>query len=279
VKKYTPGLALGLQQVNGFVSAEYFKLTNKDRPSFACPICKYEGPFADYKNKDYPIQYTRCPRCDLYERHRLQFLVMDELNGQYDFSKLSILHFAPEPIFQKHFRDRFATYHTADIEASGVDFEIDIRDMPFEDGAYDIVLASHVLEHVSNDHLAFAEIKRILKPSGFALLPVPVVSPYTIEYGEPNWQEFGHVRAVGVDYFERYKDVFSKVKVYQSSDFEERNQLYTYEDRSTQPTPVSPLRVPMEGSKHSDFVPVCFRMLLPFASCFHWMGSYARELL
>lgn len=260
VKNNLPGVALALGETRGFFSAKYFKLANKDRPKFLCPICKYSGPFADYKDKNYPIKYTRCPRCDLYERHRLQFLVMSELGKSYNFSKMSILHFAPEPIFQKQLRHRFATYHTADIEAQGVDFEIDIRDMPFEDGAYDIVLASHVLEYVSNDHLAFAEIKRILTPSGFALLPVPVVSPYTIEYPEPNWREFGgHVRAVGTDYFDRYKEVFSKVDVWSSRDFDEINQLYTYEDRSIQPTPDSPLRVAMLGEKHADYVPICFK--------------------
>lgn len=259
IKNNLPGVALALSDTRGVFVAEYFRLANQSRPKYFCPICKYNGPFADYKNKNYPIKYTRCPRCDLYERHRLQFLVMEALGKIHDFSKMSILHFAPEPVFQKQFRHRFATYHTADIEAQGVDFEIDIRDMPFKDGAYDIVLASHVLEHVSNDRLAFAEIKRILAPSGFALLPVPVVSPYTIEYPEPNWREFGHVRAIGIDYFDRYKEVFSKVDIWKSSDFDEINQLYTYEDRSIQPTADSPLRVPMSGEKHLDFVPVCFK--------------------
>jgi hypothetical protein len=85
------------------------------------------------------------------------------------------------------------------------------------------------------------------------------VSPYTIEYPEPNPFEFGHVRAIGADYFKRYEEVFSKVEVFTSSDFAETNQLYTYEDRSIFPTSESTLRVPMAGERHPDYVPVCYK--------------------
>jgi len=116
-----------------------------------------------------------------------------------------------------------------------------------------------VLEHVDKDHKALQEIHRVLSPKGIAILPVPVVSPKTIEYPESNPYEFGHVRAVGVDYFKRYETVFAKVEVFSSSDFDARNQLYTYEDRSIFPTEKSPLRLPMPGEKHADYVPVCFK--------------------
>lgn len=246
-------------RIRRIAEASHFKLTRRNEPSFRCPICGYQGPFADFEHTSHPpIRYTSCPRCHTYERHRLQYLVIQELGEQYDFSRMSILHLAPKPALQREFRRRFDVYHAADVAARAVDFRMDVREMPLGDGSYDIVFASHVLEHVSNDHLALQEIKRVLKPDGFALLPVPVVSPTTIEYPEPNVHEFGHVRAVGADYFERYRSVFSRVEIKSSEDFDEVHQLYTYEDRTIYPTGNSPLRAPMPGDRHPDYVPICF---------------------
>jgi SAM-dependent methyltransferase len=41
------------------------------------------------------------------------------------------------------------------------------------DGAYDFVLASHILEHVANPLCALEEFHRVLKPNGYALVLVP----------------------------------------------------------------------------------------------------------
>jgi len=254
-----PALVPLAKDVRGMFRAGFAKWTGTGRPSFNCAICAYTGPFLDHESKVYPILYTQCPRCGLYERHRLQFLVLKELAKKHDFSKLSILHFAPEMHFERLFNKWFARHQTADIAAAGVDFRVDIRELPFADGSYDVVFASHVLEHVDKDLQALREIRRVLSPNGIAILPVPVVSPMTIEYPEPNPYEFGHVRAVGVDYFKRYETLFAKVEVYSSMDFDARNQLYTYEDRSIFPTEKSPLRVAMTGEKHADYVPVCFK--------------------
>lgn len=254
-----PSLVPIAKDVRGMLRARYVKLGSSGRPKFNCPVCNYSGPFLDHESKVYPILHTQCPRCGLYERHRLQFLVMKELAKRHDFSRMSILHFAPELHFQRFFTGLFAKHHTADIAAQGVDFQVDIRKLPFADGSYDVVFASHVLEHVDRDQVAFNEIRRVLSPNGIAILPVPVVSPHTIEYPEPNPNEFGHVRAIGVDYFKRYEAVFRKVEVWSSTDFDASNQLYTYEDRSIFPTEKSPLRVPMPGEKHPDYVPVCYK--------------------
>lgn len=257
--KSIPGVASSVRMARGNLKAIYSKVVVKNKSKYLCPICGYRGPFADYKDESYPILDTACPKCDLYERHRLQFLVMQELSKNHDFKSLSVLHFAPEPRFKKAYERLFSSYTTADIEDSEVDFQVDIRGMQFEDASFDIVYASHVLEHVDDDDAALKEIYRILKPGGFAVLPVPVVSPKTVEYPEPNAHEFGHVRAPGVDYFDRYKDVFEKVEVWDSTQFPAEFQLYTYENRSKYPTETSPHRLPMEGDHFKDYVPVCYK--------------------
>ena len=54
-------------------------------------------------------------------------------------------------------------------------FEVaDLRDLPFEDGSFDVVLAQHSLEHISSEseHLALSEFRRVLKPGGLLYLQV-----------------------------------------------------------------------------------------------------------
>jgi SAM-dependent methyltransferase len=49
----------------------------------------------------------------------------------------------------------------------------DVCGMPFASNAFDLVLATDVIEHVDDDAQAVAEIARILKPGGVALITVP----------------------------------------------------------------------------------------------------------
>jgi SAM-dependent methyltransferase len=171
---------------------------------------------------------------------------------------MRMLHVAPEPFFKQIFCQQFTTYETADLFAAGVDHKVDICDMPFESGTYDFIFASHVLEHIQDDRRAIKEIRRVLRPNGIAILPVPIVSDKTVEYFKSNPFEEGHVRAPGTDYFERYKEHFGRVEVYGSHSFPAAYQVFVYEDRSKWPSPECPLRPSMQGTKHGDFVPVCY---------------------
>jgi SAM-dependent methyltransferase len=216
ITKNLPAVVNLFRSMRGNIRAKTYKLYYKSKPTFACSICGYEGPFGDYEKNNVIIKHTQCPKCELYERHRLQFLVFGVLAEKYNFSKMCMLHFAPEPFFKTYFQKRLLQYDTADIEQVDVDHKADICQLPFDSCSYDIVFASHVLEHVGNDHAALTEIRRILKQNGLAVLPVPVVSSITIEYKEANPWEFGHVRAVGPDYFDKYRKYFSKVDVWHS---------------------------------------------------------------
>jgi SAM-dependent methyltransferase len=234
-----------------------FKILHRRDEWFQCPICNYNGPFATISSFAGSRKYAICPQCDGLERHRLQYMVMMEalsgLSGQ-----VKMLHFAPEKFFRQMFSGRFARYETADLFMEGVDHNVDIRDLPFEDATYDLVFASHVLEHIREDRTAIKEIRRVLRTNGVAVLPVPIVCEKTVEYPEANPYEAGHVRAPGVDYFERYREFFGRVEVWSSDSVPQRYQPFIYEDRGRWPTPECPLRPPMQGPKHSDFVPVCY---------------------
>jgi SAM-dependent methyltransferase len=231
-----------------------YRTLHPTKPHFRCPLCNYRGPFYDVGTE----RHEHCPRCGANERIRLQFLVVQRLREQHELQSMKAMHFAPEIMLERHFRNVFRDYDTADLLNPAVDYQADLLELPFGDRSYDFVFASHVLEHIGDDRRAISEIRRILRPGGIALLPVPIVAARTIEYGKPNPSECGHVRAPGPDYFERYANCFSRVEVLTSDDFDEVYQLYNYEDRSVWPTKEMPLRQPMQGDRHLDYVPVCF---------------------
>ncbi len=58
--------------------------------------------------------------------------------------------------------------------------------IPFPDGRFDVVICSHVLEHVPDDRFLLSEIRRLLRPGGGALLNVPINDSH---YADPH-----HVR-------------------------------------------------------------------------------------
>ena len=238
--------------------APLFKLLNRNKQSFACPICKYEGPFADFHSFAGLRKHAMCPRCLALERHRLQYLVVRNVLGGVRTEETKLLHFAPEECFRLIFSREFPRYETADLFMQHVDHKVDITNLPFEDKTYDVIFASHVLEHIADDRKAIREIRRVLRPNGLAILPVPIVSACTIEYPEANPHEAGHVRAPGVDYFEKYRECFERVEAHSSELYPKDFQLFIYEDRSLWPTKECPRRRPMPGDKHPDFVPVCY---------------------
>ena len=251
-------LKYNLRKLQNRISFPIFSLRNKNKEKFTCPVCGYSGPFKDVNPPTGLRKHAKCPKCNALERHRIQYLVVNNVLNGTNSSALKMLHFAPEPFFREFFSKRFGQYETADLNMHGVDHNVDLQELPFEDQTYDFVFASHVLEHIPNDEKAISEIRRILKPNGIAILPVPLVAEKTIEYSEPNPNETYHVRAPGFDYFDRYDRYFSKVDKISSDALPSRYQLFVYENRSQWPTKECPLRPSMQGEKHIDIVPVCY---------------------
>lgn len=246
------------QRLNETLDAIGFRSTHPFRKVFQCPICAYRGPFKALTVETGLRRHAACARCGSLERHRLQYLVAGKVFGNIQARTKRMLHFAPERFFKPIFSSMFGSYETADLAMPGVDHVADLVALPFPDASYDVVYASHVLEHVKDDRLALSEIRRVLAPGGVAILPIPIIVAHTIEYPEPNPHEAMHVRAPGMDYFDRLAPFFKKVDLYSSSDFPEVHQLFVHEDRTAFPNEFAPLRVAMPGKKHADMVPVCW---------------------
>jgi SAM-dependent methyltransferase len=237
-----------------------FRLTTflAKNQTFECPVCSYCGPFMSMRPSTGLRKHAKCPNCRALERHRLEYLVIRDALKDRNLAQMKMLHFAPEDCFRPLFEAQFGQYNSADLNIRGVDFNVDIRELPFEDASYDFVLASVVLDYVPDDKKAIKEIRRILRPNGIAILPVALACEKTIEYAEPNPYEAYHIRASGMDYFDRFEPYFSKVERIASHAFPEKHQLFVYEDRSMWPTETSPLRPKMLGEKHVNIIPVCY---------------------
>jgi predicted SAM-dependent methyltransferase len=224
-------------------------------PRFHCPICAYSGRFLPWIHKVGSRPFARCPGCGSFERHRLQSHVIANLLKNHDGS-LDVLHFAPEPIIRPLLQKFGGRYVTADLFRTDVDLKLDIQSIELESNSFDLVYASHVMEHVPRDKDAAREIYRVLKPGGKAILPVPIVCDKTVEYPEPNPNEHMHVRAVGPDWFERISTVFDGFELISSADVPTEYQTYVYERRTGYPSKRAKYRPSMQGTRHLDYVPI-----------------------
>jgi SAM-dependent methyltransferase len=190
-----------------------------------CPVCKHpvkhflplSSEFRDQAIKyGYPyfgkgetinLREYSCPHCGASDRERLYTLFLDKVVQRSDFENgRKILHFAPEPALSARIQrmGRF-DYRTADIAMEDVNDQIDITHMSiYGDAAFDAFICSHVLEHVQNDNAALCELYRILKPGGWGILMVPLMTHFDTSIEGPTatteadrWRLFGqgdHVR-------------------------------------------------------------------------------------
>jgi SAM-dependent methyltransferase len=186
-----------------------------------CPVCEgHFRKFLPYGNQG--IDNRLCPKCLSLERHRLIWLFLKQKTNFFD-AELKVLHIAPEQPFLKKFKAlKKLDYTTADLLSPIADVKMDIRQMPFADNTYDVLMCNHVLEHIDDELKATKEIHRVLKPGGWAILQVPLDSSLEVTYEDlsitnPKQREklfgqYDHVRLYGLDYAERLEK--SGLKVY-----------------------------------------------------------------
>lgn len=115
-----------------------------------------------------------CPRCMSNARERLAYLYLKDRTQVFE-RPVRLLHVAPEPQLAAVLkRSPNIKYVSADLFGPGVMSRFDVQQTPFRDQTFDVVICNHVMEHVSEDSVAMAEVHRILKPGGWAMLQVPI---------------------------------------------------------------------------------------------------------
>jgi len=186
-----------------------------------CPVCKSEfKKFLPYGRQSRPN--ALCPNCLALERHRLIWLYLQRKTDFFT-AKRKMLHIAPELSFMDSFEALpNLEYITGDIESPLAKVKMDIHEIPFEENTFDVIFCNHVLEHVADDITAMQEMRRVLKPGGWAILQVPFFYPLkeityqndTIVDPKEREKHFGqddHVRMYGKDYGKRLASAGFKV--------------------------------------------------------------------
>ena len=113
----------------------------------------------------------------LADREKLIYLCITRRTNILNSSKnIRLLHIAPEKNLQKILKSfSHIEYISGDINLSkNCDIRLDITDMNFEDNLFDVIICSHVLEHIVDGRKAMHELLRVLRPEGFAILQVPI---------------------------------------------------------------------------------------------------------
>lgn len=173
-----------------------------ERQSYDCPLCAYSGPMDPFFGANAMRFDAQCPQCESRERHRFLKLWMDEDSKAADLGDM--LHFAPEPELIDVLRTRCKSYRTADITPGRADLVLNIEAIELPDESIDTVMANHVLEHV-NDQRALAEIRRVLRPGGLAILTMPITASWEKSYENPTiTDKAGRFRHFGQDDHLRY---------------------------------------------------------------------------
>jgi SAM-dependent methyltransferase len=173
-----------------------------------CPVCRQpSGHFHAFGRAG--RRNAVCPVCGSLERHRFLWLYLERTLGL-PGRRLSVLHVAPEPCI----RARLAAapglrYTGVDLYRPDAPRRMDVTRLALADRSVDLVICSHVLEHVEDDGAALAEFARVLRPGGRAVIVVP------LDPGRPTFEDgtartaaarlatFGHpyhVRICGADY-------------------------------------------------------------------------------
>jgi SAM-dependent methyltransferase len=164
-----------------------------------CNICGETqfgpGPCGRLSEKALP---PRCLVCGSLERHRVARAAIERFRIPERFAALRLLRFSVDPIVEDGW------FKSAEISIYGGSNSLDVQAIDRADESYDVVVCSHVIEHVADDRRAISELVRILSRRGFLVLAYPRTehSQSTQDWGYPDPARNMHYRAYGAD-FER----------------------------------------------------------------------------
>jgi predicted SAM-dependent methyltransferase len=172
-------------------SASQYETLNIDK--FLCPVCG-----ATDKARLYALYFKK--RYQLF--HHLS-----------SSSIINLVHFAPEGGLGEWLKNlKFINYRSADLYRNDVDDCVDLTDMcTYQDESKDVLICSHILEHISDDDKAIAELYRVLKRGGWGIIMVPIMIGLLHTYEDSSiTTEEGRLRHFGLE---------DHLRVYSKKDF------------------------------------------------------------
>jgi SAM-dependent methyltransferase len=163
----------------------------------ACNICDGRifgpGPSGRLSIDGHP---PRCVGCGSLERHRVARRIIDAIRLPDLFARYRLIRFSPDPIIVDEW------FASAELSVYGGENSCNLEAIDRPDEAYDIILCSHVLEHVRDDARALRELVRVVSHAGFILLIVPrtETGSVTDDWGFADPEKNFHYRGYGRDF-------------------------------------------------------------------------------
>lgn len=207
------GLRLQIGKIKRYIKYAIQLNLNKPVQLKQCPICEKEIAFFLTVNKN--RRAIHCPNCSSFPRHRAMWLYLTKENLLN--SKIKILHVSPEPSMY-NVMSHMENYTAIDKFASGYAYpksvlRMNIEQLDFDDAFFDLIICSHVLEHVDDDIAAMKEMRRVIKSTGEILVMIPIETDLEFTYEDKSitspkerLKHFGqidHLRLYGMDFPKR----------------------------------------------------------------------------
>jgi len=164
------------------------------------------------------LQNHLCPSCGCNDRERHLWLYLAYSRVLEDAAGKRILHIAPERGVEARIRRlQPREYVVGDLFPSQAHHrKIDVENLDFADGSFDLIICNHVLEHVDHPHKALAEFNRCLAPTGHLIAQTPYspVLRHTFEMTKAAPEPFAvyyygqndHVRLFGSDIADYFRE-------------------------------------------------------------------------
>jgi len=146
-----------------------------------------------------------CPRCHALERQRQLVRHLRDKTPSLSLHAPTILDIGPSKAVVGWFRNQGSSIVTIDLRPGIAMLTMDVAQLGFKNDTFDVIVCSHVLEHIPDDLVAMREILRVMKAGGICVIQVPVQPSLleTVEYDKPKPEEHSHLRAYGQDFTSR----------------------------------------------------------------------------
>lgn len=146
-----------------------------------------------------------CPCCGSLPRDRRLF----DLLKKEDLLQGKVLDFSPSrALYRKFKKTPRIEYFSSDFANEFMsDYQFDITAIKRQDNFFDLIICYHIMEHITDDRKAMAELFKVLKPGGTMLLQTPfregeIFEDPAITNGGERMKYFGqkdHVRIYSVE--------------------------------------------------------------------------------